>query len=405
MRNRHAAAGIVRWLTAIAVAAAMAAPAPASGLDVSGSVSGERTVFTGDALHPEQGSGSASLAIAPEVYHQWESGPSLIFTPFLRLDSKDGERTHADIRELTYLKVGDGWEMRAGIGKVFWGTTEFVHLVDIVNQTDLVENIDGEEKLGQPMVRFSLVRDWGVIDLFALPYFRERTFPSIEGRLRYGLVVDTDQPVYESGDGQHHLDFAMRYSHSIGSIDLGLSWFSGTGREPSLLPGTDTLGQPVLIPFYELIDQVSLDLLMVTGQWLLKLETLHRSGQGEDYSALTGGAEYTFVGLGGTPADLGVILEWAYDDRGDTATTPFENDLAAAVRLVLNDMAGTEMLAGVIEDIGSNARIVSIEASRRLGDNIRASLEAYIFADIPADDPFRDLRNDDFLKLEVTLFL
>jgi hypothetical protein len=49
--------------------------------------------------------------------------------------------------------------------------------VDIINQTDLVENIDGEDKLGQPMVHFSYFGDWGVVDFFLLPYLRERTYP------------------------------------------------------------------------------------------------------------------------------------------------------------------------------------------------------------------------------------
>ena len=40
-----------------------------------------------------------------------------------------------------------------GAAKVFWGTAESRHLVDIINQTDAVEDIDEEDKLGQPMVK------------------------------------------------------------------------------------------------------------------------------------------------------------------------------------------------------------------------------------------------------------
>jgi len=54
----------------------------------------------------------------------------------------------------------------------FWGVTEFQHLVDIINQTDLVENIDTEDKLGQPMINLALINDWGTVDLFIMPYFR-----------------------------------------------------------------------------------------------------------------------------------------------------------------------------------------------------------------------------------------
>ena len=79
--------------------------------------------------------------------------------------------------------------MRVGIRKEFWGVTEFQHLVDVINQTDGVEDFDGEDKLGQQMVNLSLVNDWGIVDLFLLPGFRERTYAGEEGRLRGPLVV------------------------------------------------------------------------------------------------------------------------------------------------------------------------------------------------------------------------
>jgi hypothetical protein len=73
------------------------------------------------------------------------------------------------VRELVWLKVSDTWELRAGTSKVFWGVAESQQLADNINQTDLVEDIDQEDKLGQPLVNLSLVRDWGNLDLFVLP--------------------------------------------------------------------------------------------------------------------------------------------------------------------------------------------------------------------------------------------
>ena len=69
--------------------------------------------------------------------------------------------------------------------------------MDIINQTDQVDQVDGEEKLGQPMINLSLVRDWGIVDLFVLPGFRERTYAGEEGRPRTPLPV-SDDAVYES---------------------------------------------------------------------------------------------------------------------------------------------------------------------------------------------------------------
>ena len=380
-------------------------PSMAAAHELSGYVAAEGRVFFNDPLYPEQEKDNASLALQPEYYHQWENGSSLTFVPFARLDSADSERSHFDVRELNYLWLGDSWEMRVGIGKVFWGVTEFVHLVDIINQTDLVESLDGEDKLGQPMANLTFPMDWGTIDLFVLPYFRERTFPGRNGRLRSPLVVDTDNPTYESSEEESHVDFAVRYNHSIGDWEIGLSHFRGTGREPALLLGSNESGDPVLTPFYEQINQTGLDLQLITGGWLWKLETIYRTGQGDDdFFSGAFGFEYTFSGVFGTPADLGVIAEYIRDEREEEATTPLENDVGIGARLSFNDAASSEALIGMVQDAETSARLISIEASRRFGSSWKANLEIGLFTDAPSDDPLYGLREDDYLRLELAYY-
>src|SRR3989344_5409925 len=178
--------------------------------------------FVHPGLFPEQHRSYSSAALQPEYYHKLEgSKDSVTFVPFVRANQHDSGRSHADIRELTWLKVGEDYEWRLGIRKVFWGVTESQHLVDIVNQTDLVENIDTEDKLGQPMINLALIRDWGTLNAFVLPGFRERTFPGMEGRLRTNPRVDTDQASYESTREQRHVDYALRWSKSISGWDIG----------------------------------------------------------------------------------------------------------------------------------------------------------------------------------------
>lgn len=379
---------------------------PVKGLanELSGYVAAEGRYFFYDTLFDEQEKNSGSFAFQPEYYHEWEDSSAFLFVPFGRLDSADSQRSHFDIRELNYLWPTEDWELRLGVGKVFWGVTEFVHLIDIVNQTDLVENIDGEDKLGQPMAHLSVPRDWGVWDVFLLPYFRERTFPGRKGRLRHALVVDTDHPTYESDDEEHHLDFAVRYSHTVGDWDFGIYHFVGTGREPTLLPGVDTKGRPVLIPYYEQINQTGLDLQLVAGQWLWKLESLYRTGQRNDFFASIGGIEYTFVGIAETSMDLGVIGEYAYDERRDNATTVYENDAMFGLRLAVNDAESSELLAGLIQDLDSPARALSVEASRRIGSNWKLFLQAWGFFDSPSDDLLYNVRDDDFLQIELAYY-
>jgi len=370
--------------------------------EISGYVAGEIRLFPNDALHSGQNEQSSSLFFQPEYYHEFDTGSSFTFVPFFRLDSGDQERTHLDIRELTYLWLKEDFELRIGVRKVFWGVTEFIHLVDIINQTDLVENIDTEDKLGQPMTNFSFSRDWGTIDIFWMPFFRERTFAGSGGRLRGATVVDEDRSQYESAAEEWNSDWAFRYSHSFDDFDIGVSQFVGTNREPTLLNGTDSSGKAIQIPKYEQIKQTSLDATYVVGEWLWKIESLYRSGQGnENYFAWAGGFEYTLVGLLESNMDLGFVGEWLYDDREDIATTAFENDIAGGLRLTVNDAASSEALLGWIQDVDTSARLFFLETSRRYGSNWLLNLEMRLSLDQPDSDFLFAQRKDDLFQVEL----
>ena len=376
----------------------------ASNDEWSGYVAAEWRGFFESPTDVDQHGDNTSLSAQVEYYREWDNGKqSFRFTPFLRIDGRDDKRSHFDIRELNWTSVHDDWELTAGIGKVFWGVTESQHLVDIINQTDLVESIDGEEKLGQLMLKLSLTRDWGDIDLFVLPGFSERTFSSRIGRLRSLAAVDVGQAEYSSSQGQDHIDAAVRWSNSFGDWDIGLSHFSGTSREPRFRPELNG-GRTILIPIYETIDQSSLDLQTTKDDWLWKLELISRSGQGDRYTAATAGFEYSLYGVFESSVDLGIIAEYLYDDRKEAASTPFEDDLFLGARLALNDEASSELLAGMIVDLDNNSRVMSVEASRRIGDNWKISLEARFFSNIDSDDSLASFENDDFMQLELAWY-
>ena len=144
------------WALITVLAGGISPPAAdaVAGQEIRGSVFVETRIFPNDPLFAEQNDAvcSPSIGLAPE-FIWWLDGAEveLRLTPMLRLDAHDASRTHFDLREASALWLRDGWTLILGVGKVFWGTTESVHLVDIVNQTDGVEDIDGEDKLGQPM--------------------------------------------------------------------------------------------------------------------------------------------------------------------------------------------------------------------------------------------------------------
>jgi hypothetical protein len=285
---------------------------------------------------------------------------------------------------------------------VFWGVTESVHLVDVINQTDYAGDIDGENKLGQPMVSFTKQQDWGEVTAFVMPYFRERTFAGVEGRFRPPLPVDTDRPLYESGDGENHVDFALRYSHYIGDVDIGLNVFSGTSREPRFVPAPDGLS---LLPAYDQIEQFGVDLQYTTEDWLWKLEAIARNGYAHSFAAAVGGFEYTYYQVAETSADIGVLLEYQYDGRDEREpVTIADNDIFVGTRLALNDIQDTAVLAGVSYDVETGETFVNVEAERRFGENWFAELRLRGFSGAGQGDTTYWLQKDDYVQLNVARY-
>lgn len=378
----------------------------AHSFELSGNISVQDRYFFDEALSPSQHDNYVSASIEPEFYHNWDDGnQSFTFTPFYRHDQYDDERTHADIREMSWQRVFDDWELTVGISKVFWGVTETQHLVDIINQTDQVENIDGEDKLGQPMVRFSTEQEWGILDFFILPGFRERTFPGIEGRPRQefaaGTLFDADAALYESSDGDDHIDYAVRWLAILDEWELGLSHFYGTGREPDAFVFNSA---GVLVPYYALINQTGLDMQALVGDWTWKLEMISRENSVERFLALTGGFEYTLVGINDTNTDLGIVIEYLYDDRDQAASTPFQNDITTAFRITLNDVQSSELLIGITTDIDEQTVASFVEASRRISDSFKAAIEIRTFSNTTAARPLHSFRQDDFMQAELSWY-
>ena len=335
---------------------------------------------------------------------------------FSRYDAEDDERSHNDVRELSWSYVGDEWSLKAGISKVFWGVTESAHLVDIINQTDGVEGVDGEEKLGQPMIKLSSEKAWGTVDLFWLPYFRERTFSDIEGRLGLPIPVAVDNAQYESGAKESHSDFAIRYSHYIDDLDFAVSHFSGTGRTPLLMP--NGLLPTAFVPFYEQIDQTGVELQYIYESWLLKFEGISNQGMNSRYSAAVAGLEYTQVGVFDSFADLGWILEYLYDDRKSNPSVNFERDIFLGWRYAFNDEDSSEILLGGIFDPKTYEKIYSLEASQRLSSDLKLFVNAWVFEGAPkytslmdalgaANDPKRKtsfLQSEDHIQFELVKY-
>ena len=390
-----------RYLCALLLAA-LAAPAGAAEWSFSGHASGELRGFFGGAQYPAQFTGSQpSVVLGPELRYLSESGRHQIQVDFFsRLDARDSTRSHADLREAYWRYVSDDWDLLVGMSQVFWGVAESRHLVDVINQTDFVEDIDGEDKLGQQMVQLNLQRSWGTLGVFVMPGFRQRTFAGLEGRVRPPLPVDGDRAQFESAEGAGHVDYALRYSHYFGDWDIGLSLFHGTSREPRFEPDADLTA---LIPLYDLTTQAGADLQYTRGAWLWKFEGLLREHREERFAAAVAGVEYTFYQAFGTAADVGVLVEYLQDGRGPGAPpTVFDDDVFFGARVALNDTQDVQVLAGAVVDRNHGATAFRFEAERRIGERIKLEVESRAFFRAGADDVLRAFARDDFAVVRIS---
>jgi hypothetical protein len=375
-------------------------------VQVSGYLAAEATLFVDNPAYPDQFDGvQAALIAQPEFHYETadrRNQYSLI--PFAHLDSQDDRRTHADLREAWWMHIADEWELLVGVNRVFWGVAESRHLVDIINQTDQVENLDGEDKLGQPMLRLAFQRDWGQLELFALPGFRERTFPGKDGRLRFPLVTDGEAR-YSNSKEDRRVDLAVRYSHYIGDWDFGVAAFHGNGRDPRFEPNEAFTR---FYTVYDVIDQASVDIQYTREGWLWKFEGLWRSQNGESFLAGVGGFEYTLYQIADSDADLGLLLEYSGDGRDDDVTvappTIMDDDFFVGARFTLNDTQSSELLAGIIVDRKDRGYQLSVEAERRLGDRWKLELESRWFRNTNNNRVLAAFRQDSHVTLRLARY-
>lgn len=366
--------------------------------DTRAELSFQAQAFTDSALHTADQSFNASFAGSAEFYHPVGESGDITISPFFRVDQHDDQRTHIDFREFLYRYSTDNWEIKAGLGKVFWGVAESSNVVDIINQRDAVEGLDAENKLGQPMVNLLLLRDWGEVSLFVLPGFRERTFAGSDGRPRGFFALNTDNTTYESKDEDQHIDLAARVSKSLDEWDVGVHVFRGTSREPQI--NFDTLG-----PHYVQITQFGVDIQGTFDSWLLKAEAAYQLGdQIDNHIKTVTGFEYSFYGVAQTDTDIGIVTEWLFDGRGLEADQPFQSDLLLGLRFALNDEQSSEALISSIFDMDGGATIFAAQASRRIGESFVISAEATIWSDTSDDPAFSQFGQEDYLQLELSYF-
>ena len=315
-----------------------------------------------------------------------------------RYDDKDNNRTYFDLQKFKYEYFLDDATLSIGNDIIFWGVNESFHVVDIINQSNLAENLAGTKKLGQPMLALSLYDEIGDVSIYVMPYFRERIFPGNNGRPRYAAEIEKDTVSYESSKEEKKVDIAIRFSKVVDDFDIGISHFRGNARDPELTVNQSTLK---LDQYYPILSQTSIDIQATKESWLYKLEALTGKVESENHIKIAGGVEYTFYGVNDSPQDLGIVAEYLFDDR---SSNPFNNETALAIRWNKNDIYATTLLAGAYLDLRGDSNRFFCEYEKRLSDDLKLFLDASLNGHINSKDFTYAFSEDSSLTIKIAKY-
>ena len=359
-----------------------------------GYMGGDFRYFHDPALYEGQKETYFSAVFKPQMFIESRNGRHQFhFMGFARLDQYDDKRTHADIRDLYWRFAPGTWEINAGVKTVTWGKTESNHLVDIVNQYDLVEGRTLEHKLGQPLIQFTYAPSWATLELYVMTFNRNLQFPGKQGRLQPGFPIDDDHPEYEKDGAQYRPDYAIRLARSTGNFDFALSNFYGTNRLPLFkLNDLDTF-----VPLYEEINQTGFEFHWLTGPFAWKLEAINQYSERQTIRAFTVGGEYNIYFRSGP--ELKWMLEYTYDERDREQISGINNDLFIGLNLNFNDRQSTHLMLIGFYDLDYGTTIIRTQVERRFGDSWKANLVYNGITNTDPQDFYHLIRNDSFIEL------
>ena len=84
--------------------------------------------------------------------------------------------------------------------------------------------------------------------------------------------------------------------------------------------------------------------------------------------------------------------------------TFYDDDVFLGGRLTLNDADGTNLLAGIIFDPDSHAKIISLEGETRLSDFWKVEVELGLYEDLEPTEPLYAIRKDDHIQIRLSRY-
>ncbi|MEM9577072.1 MAG: hypothetical protein AAF999_08655 [Pseudomonadota bacterium] len=355
----------------------------------------EAYAFDGDPLSPEQDQSPSRVALDLDVTFDLSDAISFTY---------DGTVGRADFGYSRINRLGFDVQVGAslfslGYDTVLWSKSEFALLSNVINPRDFRFDPTGETTLGQPMLRWELPLPSGVLTSLVIPKPLPSKFPGTAARLRTRLPLSAEAQFERD---QNTPAFALRYELSTGVADLGFYGYVGPSREAAILP----LGE-VAAPFYAWVDQLGVDAQFTFGATVAKFELRHtqnqldRTGsQGDGFAASIGG-EYTFYGVFGTPGDIALAAEYAWDERGTASWQNNQNDLFLGLRWSLQNTADTRFEIGLQQDLDFDTEALRFGFEHRILDGLVVKSELVTWLDSDPRDLAFGFSQDSYLRVSI----
>jgi hypothetical protein len=367
--------------------------------DLRGTFGFDSQLFTGSPAFVNQDNSRWHFSGYASVDWAGDIGDSSAFTLnlFARAAPHADDEFFGDIRDATLSFNGGDTEFKAGVLSETWGVLEAWNPVDIVNQRDMVEDFQGDAKLGQPGLEITTRKDDLVLSFIALTYARERRIAEGEDRLR-ALPERVRSADFE--DGRFAPSFAARAQYRIGDLDLAVSQFWGHARDPLYTPIINANGLVGFDAYYQRIAQTGLEAQYVIGDSVLKSETIYQTGGVDSFIGGGVGFESTFSRLAGGGSSVTVYAEFYRDTRSREAPlTPFQEDAFIGARYNLNDTSDTVFEVRCTHDLEWHSNLVDLRAQRRLEGVGVISAQIILPLQVKRDPALQGFENDKYLKL------
>jgi hypothetical protein len=313
---------------------------------------------------------------------------------FTNWNSADESRRYSDIREANISFRHNELTFGAGINTFFWGVSESINVVNVLNQSDMLESIDGKVKLGQTFVSVKTRIINNDVSFYYLPSFTEQDFPE---RPSYGLPV-YDGALYE--DNKKRGGFAARSLFYVDQLEFAVSYFNGTRRSPLLIKQASIPSH--LIPYYLQTENLMFDGVYLAEDFTLKLEA--KMGREEHSGFITAnfGIEYPSYAFSNYIEEIVFIAEYVFDDRGLSSETHGQNDLFIGAKFDFGDNKSGRVRTLYSYDFDYRGQYAEISYQYRLNDYFRIQVKAMkVLTAEPNDRRLYALTGEEFVKFSL----